>query len=67
MRNLEQVAKAIARVEGQVIGEAFDFAEWHWEEFIDHAKAAIAAMPPPPPETSVDGVPEIHSGMEMKP
>lgn len=41
--DIERMARAIARVEGQVIGEAPDFAEWHWEDFIDHAKAALEA------------------------
>jgi hypothetical protein len=41
---LETVAYAIAVVEGAVIGEAADFAKWHWEEFTDHARAAIFAI-----------------------
>jgi hypothetical protein len=40
----EKIARAISREDGLMAGEASDFAEWHWEESLDHAKAARAAI-----------------------
>ncbi len=41
---VEKVARAMAQADGLQIGEASDFAEWHWEEYVEPAKAAIRAL-----------------------
>jgi hypothetical protein len=41
---IEAIARAIATQDGIQAGEASDFAEWHWEDTVDHAKAALAAI-----------------------
>jgi len=40
----EKIARAISREDGIMAGEASDFAEWHWEESLDHAEAALTAI-----------------------
>jgi hypothetical protein len=40
----EKIARAISREDGIMAGEASDFAEWHWEESLDHADAALSAI-----------------------
>ena len=44
---IEKIAREIARHEGLVAGEAADFAEWHWEEFVDHARGILGVMREP--------------------
>lgn len=44
---IERVARAIALQEGVIAGETSDFADWHWEEFIDHARDVLAAIREP--------------------
>jgi hypothetical protein len=41
---IEAIARAISTEDGIQAGEASDFAEWHWEDTVDHAKAALAAI-----------------------
>lgn len=40
----EIVARAIARREGLLAHEAADFAEWHWQEFEDHATDVLVNL-----------------------
>lgn len=47
MNMIERVARALAQEEGARAHEVADFAEWHWEEFIDHARAVITAIREP--------------------
>ena len=57
---VERVAKAISREQGLEVGEAPDWADWHWEECADLAKAAIAAMAEPTPEMKERGSPYMQ-------
>jgi len=41
---IKQIAFAISKREGIDAGEASDFADWHWEESIDAANAALSAI-----------------------
>jgi len=40
----EKIARAISREDGLMAGESSDFEEWHWEESLDHAAAALTAI-----------------------
>jgi hypothetical protein len=44
---LKRMCLAMARIEGERGGEASDFADWHWEEYEDQARAALSAMRAP--------------------
>jgi hypothetical protein len=41
---IKVIARAISTQDGIQAGEASDFADWHWEDTVDHAKAALSAI-----------------------
>ena len=41
---IEMMAYAISRQQGFEAQERSDFADWHWEESIDEARAALRAL-----------------------
>ena len=60
---VERIARALSEIDRIEADEAPDFADWHWEENVERAKAAIEAMREPTKSMKQVGINYITSNL----
>ena len=64
MKMIERVARLISEADGELAGEADDFADWHWEERTELAQQIIHSLLEPTSAMIEDGALIIKSNTD---